>query len=262
MQDDSSASAEFPRRFTRTVDLYGHDGFGRIRAAAATVVGLGGVGSHAAVALARSGIGALHLIDFDQVTESSLNRLVVAGPADVGRPKVDVIARHLEQYCPDTRIRTSPEFFQADAAVRLLAPPCDLVIDAIDSLNPKVALLAECVARGLPVVSSMGAAGRRDVAQVRVDDIAATRGCPLARRVRRLLRLAGVTSGVTCVYSIEPGVEALPPDEEEAHTGPGRVRRRLPSSIALPGIFGYAVASVGLDRIVGVSQASGPRHTP
>jgi tRNA A37 threonylcarbamoyladenosine dehydratase len=231
------------------VDLYGGEGFASIRAAAVTVVGLGGVGSHAALALARSGIGALHLIDFDAVTESSLNRLTAAGPADVGLPKVDVVARHLATSCPDTRTRVSAEFFQADAAARLLAPPCDLVIDAIDSLNPKVALLAYCVHHGLPVVSSMGAAGRRDVAKVRVDDIADTRGCPLARRVRRLLRLAGVATGIACVYSIEPGVGALPPDEEEPQLGPGRVRRHLPSSIALPGIFGYGLASVALDRI-------------
>jgi len=249
MHNGSSAAPEFPRRFTRTVDLYGAEGFARIRAAAVTVVGLGGVGSHAALAVARSGIGALHLIDFDAVTESSLNRLTAAGPADVGLPKVDVVARHLATSCPDTRTRVSAEFFQADAAARLLAPPCDLVIDAIDSLNPKVALLAYCVHHGLPVVSSMGAAGRRDVAKVRVDDIADTRGCPLARRVRRLLRLAGVATGIACVYSIEPGVGALPPDEEEPQLGPGRVRRHLPSSIALPGIFGYGLASVALDRI-------------
>ncbi len=257
MQDDSSASAEFPRRFTRTVDLYGRAGFGRIRAAAVTVVGLGGVGSHAALALARSGIGALHLIDFDQVTESSLNRLIVASPGDVGQLKVEVLARHIERFCPDTRVGATAEFFQPEAAERLLAAPCDLAIDAIDSLNPKVALLAECVRRGLPVVSSMGAAGRRDAGQVRVDDIAATRGCPLARRVRRLLRLAGVVSGVTCVYSVEPGVEPLPPDDEEPHLGPGRVRRRLPSSIALPGIFGYAAASEALERIAGGGERRG-----
>lgn len=249
MHDGSSPSSEFPRRFTRTVDLYGSAGFARIRAAAVTVVGLGGVGSHAALALARSGIGELHLIDFDQVTESSLNRLTAAGPDDVGHPKVDVVARHLAATCADTRVRASAAFFQAEAAARLLAPPCDLVVDAIDSLNPKVALLAHCAGRGLAVVSSMGAAGRRDVASVRVDDISATRGCPLARRVRRLLRLAGVATGVTCVYSIEPGAGPLDPDEEEPPGGSGRVRRRLPSSIALPGIFGYALASVALDRI-------------
>jgi len=251
MHDGSSASPEFPRRFTRTVDLYGGAGFGRIRAAAVTIVGLGGVGSHAALALARSGIGALHLIDFDQVTESSLNRLIVAGAGDVGQLKVAVIARHIEQFCPDTRVRATAEFLRAETSARLLASPCDLVVDAIDSLNPKLALLAECVRRGLPVVSSMGAAGRRDAGQVRVDDIAATRGCPLARRVRRLLRLAGVATGVTCVYSIEPGAGPLPPDGEEPQSGPGRVRRPLPSSIALPGIFGYAAASVALERIAG-----------
>lgn len=249
MHEGSSAVPEFPRRFTRTVDLYGSGGFARIRTATVAVVGLGGVGSHAALALARSGIGGLHLIDFDTVTESSLNRLTAAGPTDVGLPKVEVVARHLAASCPDTRTRVSVAFFQAEAAARLLAPPCDLVIDAIDSLNPKVALLAYCVGHGLPVVSSMGAAGRRDVGKVRVDDIAATRGCPLARRVRRMLRLAGVVTGVPCVYSIEQGSGPLPPDEGEPHFGPGRVRRRLPSSIALPGIFGYGVASLALDRI-------------
>ena len=254
MREDSSGSPPeptIPERFGRTVDLYGTGGFALLRAARVAVIGLGGVGGHAAQALARSGVGALLLVDFDPVTASSLNRSAFAGPDDVGRPKVEVAAAHLARTCPDTRVETRQAFFHEDSAAELLDPAPDLVVDAIDSLNPKVALLAWCVRRGLPVVSSMGASSRRDFTKVRCADLAETRICPLAKKLRQRLGRLGVRAGIPCVYSEERPAPALPPDLGDLSCDRGRVRNRLPSQMSLPGIFGYALAALALDRLAG-----------
>lgn len=244
-------SSDCPERFSRTVDLYGEAGFAAIRAASVVVCGLGGVGSHAALALARSGVGRLVLIDFDPVTASSLNRSPCATSADVGRPKVAVVGGFLRSTCPDTAVDGVEAFFHADTADALLAPPPSCVVDAIDALNPKVELLAACIARGIPVVGSMGAAGRTDVSFVRAGDLWESRRCPLAGRVRKYLRRRGVTAPIPCVWSEEEPAEALAPDTDDPRYDRGRIRNRLPSGIALPGIFGYAVASLALDFVTG-----------
>jgi tRNA A37 threonylcarbamoyladenosine dehydratase len=250
-------SSGCPERFTRTVDLYGAEGFARLRAATVTVFGLGGVGTHAALALARSGIGTLRLVDFDEVTPSSLNRSPVATLADLGRPKAAVVAARLTAACPDTCCIPVRGFFHDDSADTLLTPAPDCVVDAIDSLNPKAALLRHCTTHGLCVVSSMGAAGRRDVGPVRTGDLWETQGCPLAARVRRYLRRTGITAPIPCVWSSEPPAAPLPPEPDEPRLDRGRLRNRLASSIVLPGVFGYAVAALAMERIVG--DAAAPR---
>jgi len=242
-------SSDFPERFTRTVDLYGIDGFNRVCSASVLVCGLGGVGAHAALALARSGVGALILADFDLITDSSLNRNPVAGPADVGRLKAEVLAEHLGLTCPDTSVTAVREFVHDDTLDALLTPAPDLVVDAIDSANPKLALLARCLGDGRPIVSAMGAAGRREVAALRSGDLWESQGCPLASRVRKFLRRRGVTAPLPCVWSEEPPAAALPPDLEDRTLDRGRVRNRLPSAIAVPGAAGYALASLALDRL-------------
>lgn len=240
------------RRFDRVAEFLGKDSFHAVRTADVTVTGLGGVGCHAAVALARSGIGSLRLVDFDKLTETSLNRNPLAVPGDCGKYKVDVVADHLRRTCPDTRVEVLREFFHTDTAVSILKPEPDVVIDAIDSLNPKAALLEYCVERKIPVFSSMGASGRRYPSLVRTGDISETRSCPLARQIRKYLRKRGISSGIPCVYSIEPsGDHSLPPDLEDTILRKGRVRNRIPSMIIMPGIFGYALAGMVLDHVSG-----------
>jgi len=192
------------RRFSRVRDFLSDEGFLRVRNSWVTVVGLGGVGCHSAIALARSGIGGLTLVDFDQLTETSLNRNPVAGPGDVGALKVEVMTRHLKATCPDTVLKTIPLFYHEENADEILNSKADAVIDAIDSLNPKTSLLQQCVKRGIPVFSSMGASGRSDPSLVRTGDLFNSRGCPLAKQVRKYLRKRDVFQGISCVYSIEP----------------------------------------------------------
>jgi len=234
------------------VDFLGPEGFERVRSASVTVFGLGGVGCHAAMALARSGIGGLRLVDFDLVTETSLNRIPVAGPDDCGRYKVDVLAEHMAENCPDTDVRVDRAFFHRDTASVLLAPPPDIAVDAIDSLNPKAELIRRCRTEGIPVFSSMGASGRKDPSKLRTGDVFETRNCPLARQLRKYLRKRGVDGGVPCVYSIEdsPGGD-LPPDREDEVLRRGRIRNRIPSLVTMPGIFGYTLAGMVLEYLAG-----------
>lgn len=249
----SSPSRDDPRRFGRTVDLYGEPGFARLRSGFAVVVGLGGVGSHAAVALARAGIGRLRLVDHDEVTWSSLNRHASAGPGDVGRLKVEVSAAELGRIAPSTSVEVLPVFCHIESLDRVLEGGPQVVVDAVDALAPKAALLAACVAGGIPVVSSMGASSRTDPSKVRCGDLADSRVCPLARRVRRVLRQRGLERGVLAVWSEETPREPLPPDLSEPRYERGRVRNRQPSSSTLPGIFGYALAELAVSCLVGES---------
>ncbi len=274
--NSSESERGAPERFGRNVDLYGDDGFARIRRGYVAVIGLGGVGSHCAVNLARSGVGRLLIVDFDRLTTSSLNRSPIAGPDDVGSLKADVLAGHLRRTCAETTVGVSYAFCHAETLPDLLRPggsdtpnapdtpdtpdtpvssdvpdTPDIVIDAIDSLNPKVTLLTYCVQEQLPVLSSMGAAGRRDPTRVRVADLADTRRCPLARQVRKRLRRRGVDGGITCVFSTEPPAPPREPDLGDRTYDRGRVRNRLPSQMSLPGIFGYTLASLALDWLAG-----------
>lgn len=239
--------------FGRTIDLLGEQGFASLRQARVVVLGLGGVGSHAAVALVRAGVRRLRVVDFDRVTASSLNRHAVARPADLGRGKARLMARFLESLGPDAEVQACEDFFHDETADKLLGGAPAHVVDAIDSYTPKVALLRHCVQRGLPVVSSMGASARTDPTLLRVGDISETRVCPLARVVRRGLAKHGIRDGITAVYSIEAPLQPLPPDEGDETLRRGRVRNRLPSLSVMPGIFGYTVASVVINALAGRS---------
>ncbi|MEN8209830.1 MAG: tRNA threonylcarbamoyladenosine dehydratase [Candidatus Fermentibacteria bacterium] len=246
---------EFQRRFDRVVDFFGRDSFLRIRNADVTIIGLGGVGCHAAAALAGSGIGTLRLVDFDRVTETSLNRNPFAVTSDCGGYKVDIVADQIRRTCPDTRVETSMDFFHSDTADSILTPVPDAVVDAIDSLNPKAALLEYCVQQRIPVFSSMGASGRRDPSHLSTGDISRTRSCPLAKQLRKYLRKRGITSGIQCVYSTEPaGDHSFPPDMEDQIHSRGRIRNRIPSLMVMPGIFGYTLAGMVLDHIAAENQ--------
>lgn len=286
MPADSSTSSPdrggyLPRHY-RTVLFYGEEAFARIGKARVVVIGLGGVGGHAAIALARSGIGTLHLVDFDRITDSSLNRSAFAGPLDVGRLKTEVLAEYLAQFCPETRVTVADLFCSQDTLPQVVPPASpgrpDLVIDAIDALNPKVGLLVWCHEHDIPVLTSLGAAGKRDIGQVRTGDISESRVCPLARQVRLRLKRRGIASGIPAIWSIEPALAHRPQVAKEIGPGAepgsgsgtgsgtgsgshaesgdvasginrGRERHTLASQMTLPGVFGYGLAAMALDLI-------------
>ncbi len=181
--------------FGRTELLIGEDGLRRLQAARVALFGLGGVGSFAAEALARSGVGYLRLVDFDIVGPSNFNRQLYALHSTAGQAKVAVATARLRDINPEMSIDGREAFFHANNAEELLAAPLDFVIDAIDSLGPKCELLAQCATRGLPVISAMGAAARTDPFALRLGTVWDSEGCPLARKVRQNLRKRGIDAG-------------------------------------------------------------------
>ncbi|KAK4625342.1 tRNA threonylcarbamoyladenosine dehydratase 2 [Fulvia fulva] len=236
------------------------DGLRKLRKAFVVVVGCGGVGSHAAAALARSGCGRLRLIDFDQVTLSSLNRHAVATLADVGTPKVVCLQKRLEQIVPWTNFDPINQLFGEASAAAQLAPWADgqaptFVVDAIDNIDSKVALLHYCHTKGLPVISSMGAGCKSDPTRVFIGDISASTDDPLAGATRRKLRKLGVKDGIPVVFSSEktgPGkAQLLPLPEDEFQKGkvnelgvlPDFRVRILPVLGTMPAVFGLCVAN-------------------
>lgn len=245
-------------RFKRVVNFYGEANFVKIRESKVIIAGLGGVGSHAASALARSGIGTLYLVDFDSISESSLNRNSVVGGKYLNEHKAIALSETLKELCPDTSYIPINAFICEEYLEQNdLHTKANYFIDAIDSVNPKTQLLEFCVKNKVSVFSSMGAAGRRDISKLRTGDISETVSCPLAKRVKKYLRKRGVSTGIPCVWSAEKAVKPLPPDEDEPHLdGRGRVRNTLPSLITMPGIFGYAIAQLVLDAIC-LSESTG-----
>ncbi|KAG7291876.1 hypothetical protein NEMBOFW57_001898 [Staphylotrichum longicolle] len=203
----------------------GDDGLARLRNSFVVIVGCGGVGSHACATLARSGVSRIRLIDFDQVTLSSLNRHAVATLADVGLPKVQCLQRRLVAVTPWVRFDLRLQKFDGQVAGQLLqgwegdaARRPDFVIDAIDNIESKVELLKYCHDHGLPVISAMGAGTKSDPTRVMVGDIGASFEDGLSRATRRRLKLLGVHSGIPVVYSTEKmgaGKGALLPLAEE-----------------------------------------------
>ena len=225
------------------------------------VVGCGGVGSHATAALARSGCGRIRLIDFDQVTLSSLNRHAVATLADVGTPKVLCLQRRLQQVTPWTNFDCQNQLFGEKTAAAQLSPwesdgqKPDYVVDAIDNIESKVALLHYCHTNGLPVISSMGAGCKSDPTRVFIGDISASTEDPLSRATRRKLRLLGLKDGIPVVFSTEKAGEGkaqlLPlPEDEYAKGSVGELGvlpdfrvRILPVLGTMPAVFGLCVAN-------------------
>ncbi|MFP4105554.1 MAG: ThiF family adenylyltransferase [Phycisphaerae bacterium] len=240
-------------RFTRTRHILGPDGLERLTRAHVAVIGLGAVGSYAVEALTRSGIGRLTLVDFDEVSLSNINRQLYALESTVGKPKADLARNRVRDINPSCRVDSHRCFVDAETAEHLLDDRPDLVIDAIDSLNPKVDLLAAVRTRQIPLVSSMGAALRRRPGLVRVSALEDTHSCPLARQVRKRLRRREVPLDFPCVWSAEePDRDALLDlEESEKHlVDRGRKRRSLGSLPTITGIFGLTAANTALQILL------------
>ncbi len=230
--------------FHRTKLLIGQARLDCLARSHVAVFGVGGVGSHAADALVRAGVGTLTLIDFDRIIPSNINRQLHAFTDTVGEIKVEAMADHCRRVNPGAVVHALATRFDAPTTEQLLAPPYDYVIDAIDSLGPKVYLIDQCVRRQIPLVASMGAASKMDPTKVRLGRLFETRHCPLARLVRKRLRKRGITEHVPVVYSEEMPI-LRPPDAEFSQED--RESRAFPNGTIsyLPALFGlYCAAHV------------------
>lgn len=231
----------------RTRIVIGDDGVARLRSARVLLAGLGGVGSYAAEVLARGGVGHLTLADFDLVAPSNLNRQLVALGSTLGQKKLVVMGERVSDINPDCRLTLLDRFLQADEMAQVLATGFDYVVDAIDSLNSKIALIATAIDLGIPVASSMGAGGRTDPSRIQVGDLMDSRGCPLARVVRQRMRRRGVDRGVLAVWSEERPCAPLPPE----HNDRGRPRAVNGTVSYLPALFGMTLAGAVIHRLLG-----------
>lgn len=176
-------------RYSRTVKMTGEDGLAKLRAAKVLIVGVGGVGSYAAEAVGRAGVGHITLMDGDSVQPSNLNRQLVALTSTLGRNKAEVMAERIKDIDPGTEVTVLARFYREDDELDLTV--FDWIIDAIDDVNAKTALIKTAKEKGVRIVSAMGAAGKSGTA-FRVSDIAKTNTCPLAKVMRKRLREAGI----------------------------------------------------------------------
>lgn len=202
--------------YDRTERLLGADAVAKLARAHVVVLGVGGVGSWAAEALARAGIGALTLVDFDRIAPSNLNRQVHALTSTIGRLKVEVMAERLIQINPALTIHTHAERLLPEALPDYLADG-DFTIDCIDDVQAKVALALWHLEHNKRIVSSMGTGNKLGTHPFKIADISKTSVCPLARAVRLRLRKAGVSKGLPVLYSEEPAY-TQPPDGEKPGT--------------------------------------------
>ena len=228
-------------QYERSAMLIGEEGIARLRNAHVAVFGVGGVGGGAVEALARAGIGKFTLVDADVVSESNINRQLIALHRTVGQPKVEVAAARIGEIDPDTVVETRALFFLPENADAFDFSAFDYVVDAVDTVKAKLGLALECKEKNVPLVSAMGCGNKLDATAFRVADIQDTRGCPLCRVMRRELKLHGIEQ-LRVVYS-----------EEAPRTPVGVEDRRTPASVSyVPGVAGLILAGEVIKDITGV----------
>lgn len=242
-------------RFSRIKTLLGEEQAAKLAQKQVTVVGVGAVGGYAVEGLARAGIEKLRLVDFDTIHLSNINRQIHALESTVGSIKVMAARDRVLDINPHCRVEPLSLFADPSSINEILNPAPDLLIDAIDSLSSKIALLAAAWQQNIPTISSMGAALRTDPTLIRVADLMETKKCPLARRLRKKLRQIGVGKGIKCVYSIEDVNfdygQPVPHSHRDCDSSSrGRSRRVLGSLPTLTGIFGLTIANTAIYRLL------------
>jgi tRNA A37 threonylcarbamoyladenosine dehydratase len=231
--------------FDRLALLTGEQGLEKLSRARVLVFGLGGVGSWAAEALVRSGIGKIGIIDFDLVCASNVNRQAEATTLTIGLPKADTLKKRLLEINPDCEVTAWNELFCKESAGNFGIEKADYVIDAVDSLNHKLDLIQTTCGAGVSLFSSMGMALRMDPSRIKAASIWDTEGCPLARLVRQGLRKRGFTSSFTAVYSAESPIRGGPSQAADGKLVNG-------SAVTVTASAGFLLASLVLRDITGL----------
>jgi tRNA A37 threonylcarbamoyladenosine dehydratase len=236
--------------FERTHILIGDEGIDKLQQSHVFLAGMGGVGSFTAEALARMGVGKMTLVDHDVVSGSNLNRQLVALNSTVDTLKAEVMANRIRDINPDCELTLLTEFLTPETIPDILALGFDVIIDAIDSLSSKSALLETAWRNDMTVFASMGAGGKLDPTQVRTGDLMDTSMCKLAKHLRAQLRKRGVGRGIQTVYSLESPLPPLPPEPVSR----GRARAVNGTVSYMPSIFGLTLAGMVVNHIVGDSR--------
>ena len=233
--------------FTRTQLILGADAMRKLAASRVAVFGVGGVGGYTVEALARTGIGALDLIDNDRVSLSNINRQILATHSSLGRYKVDVAEERVRDISPQCAVRTYKTFYLPETQDQFDFSSYDYVVDAIDTLTGKLTIIENAKRAGVPVISAMGAGNKTDPTAFAVADLYETSVCPLARIMRRECRRRGIESLKVVYYKEEP---IRPQEKAESVAGPeesGARRRDVPGSVAfVPSVAGLIIAGEGI----------------
>lgn len=230
----------------RTQMLLGEGGMLKLRDSRVAVVGVGGVGGYAAEMLVRAGVGHIALIDSDDVSETNINRQIIALHSTVGRSKCDVMRERLLDINPDLDVTVVPRFVE-ESNMAAIMDPLDVgyVVDAIDTLSPKIALIQYCLSHGLHLVSSMGAGAKMDATTLRIADISKTCQCPLAHALRKRLHRLGIDTGFLAVFSYEK------PHRESVVVEESRNKISQVGSVSyIPAVFGCACAQALISLIL------------
>ena len=226
--------------------LIGEEGLDRLSASCVAVIGVGGVGGYAAEMIARAGVGHIIIMDSDDVSVTNKNRQLLALDSTVGRPKCDVMRERLLDINPQLDITVIKEYLEADSPEAVLGGyRVDFLVDAIDTLSPKMALIKYCMDKGIPLVSSMGAGAKTDATKVRLADISKSFNCPLAFVVRKRLRRMGIRKGFKVVFSEElPRKEAIVECDD-------RNKKSLVGTVSyIPAVFGCVCAQAALESLL------------
>jgi len=261
-QKKKQRSIPLKDQLIRNSQFFG-EGQKKIQQSFVIVIGLGGVGSHCVVGLARSGVKKIRIVDFDIVTLGSLNRHAVAVVDDVGQTKSDVLKRHLEEIIPQCEVDAINTLFSRENAEQLLSGNPDFVIDCIDNINTKADLLEFCHQREINVISSGGAGGKIDPTRMEISDISSTKNCELVRKLRKILHKRGVKDGITVVYSAEGAAQSLlkvqdkMSNTQEKYDDYAKFRTRvMPVIGTMPAVAGNSIATYVLSRLGGVEFKS------
>lgn len=230
----------------RTEMLLGAVGLEKLESSTVAVVGIGGVGGYAAEMMARSGVGHLIAVDSDMVSDTNRNRQILALKSTVGRLKCDVLKDRLSDINPEMELTVVPSYMEPDNVSDILGGRrIDVVIDAIDTPAPKLALIKYCIENNIPIVSSMGSGAKYDATKIRIADISKTYNCPLAFVIRKRLRKMGIRKGVKAVFSEElPDRNAIVDCEE-------RNKKSQTGTVAyLPAAFGCVCAQAAIEILL------------
>ncbi len=233
-------------QFSRNELAIGTEGLDIMKNSTVAILGIGGVGSFAAEALARSGVGRLILVDKDDVDITNVNRQIIALLSTVGRPKVELMEERIRDINPDCEVIALKMFYTEETYEQFFDYGIDFVVDASDTISYKIHLAKECLKRGIPIIASMGAANKMDPTRFKIADISKTHTDPLAKVIRTRLRKEGIHKGVTVVFSDESPIVTL--DEVNKVVGkqdaPIRKAKMPPSSNAfVPSACGLIMAS-------------------
>ncbi|ANB59996.1 tRNA threonylcarbamoyladenosine dehydratase [Anoxybacteroides amylolyticum] len=233
-------------QFSRNELAIGKEGLEKLKHATVAVLGIGGVGSFAVEALARSGVGRLVLVDKDDVDITNINRQIHALLSTVGKPKVDVMKERITDINPECEVIALKMFYTEETYEQFFSYGLDFVIDASDTITYKIHLMKECLKRNIPIISSMGAANKMDPTRFRIADISKTHTDPIAKVIRAQLRKEGIKKGIPVVFSDEKPIIIREEVRKEVGNDEATIRKAKmpPSSNAfVPSVAGLIMAS-------------------